>query len=248
MTVTPATEPHTRASDPARHRHRHHSPPPRRSGALALGVIFLLVTAALAAAVLARPARPVFQSVDDSWLRWMGGPHDGPYAAVAAVLNWLGGPLGVVVPVGLLVFLSVRKRWQSLLCLLTVYAVGNLLVVQALKFWVDRPRPADPLVRVDHGSFPSGHVAGTALLVVVVGVLFVPAAGRRVWWAAGAALTVAMMWSRTWLHAHWLSDTLAGATTGAGAALLLWWLFTPLLLREAEARRAASGEPPGHED
>jgi len=32
--------------------------------------------------------------------------------------------------------------------------------------------------------------------------------------------------------AHWLSDTFAGAVLGTGAALLLWWLFTPLLARD----------------
>lgn len=247
MTGTSATPLGASAPTPTRHRRR--SPAPPRSGVLALGALFLLVTAALAAAVLARPARPAFQSLDDIWLRWMGGPHDGPYAAVAAVLNWFGGPLGAVVPVGLLIFLAVQRRWPSLVCLLTTYVVGNMVVVQCLKFWVDRPRPDNPLVRVDHGSFPSGHVAGTALLVVVVGALFVPAERRRTWWAAGVVFTVAMMWSRTWLHAHWLSDTLAGATTGAGAALLLWWAFTPLLSRERDSRGAATPEAvPGHED
>jgi undecaprenyl-diphosphatase len=121
---------------------------------------------------------------------------------------------------------------------------------------VDRPRPAHPLVRVDHGSFPSGHSAGISLLVVVVGALLVPAARRRQWWIAGTVLTVAMMWSRTWLHAHWLSDTLAGAVAGAGAALVLWWLCTPLLARETPTSpgRATLGGPngrngpAGHED
>ncbi|MFG2328095.1 phosphatase PAP2 family protein [Streptomyces sp. NPDC048604] len=234
-TPTPTQVTPTPAPTPAASRRRP-SPTARRSGPLALGVLFLLVTAALAATVLARPERPVLQPLDDTWLRWMGGPHDGPYAVVAAALNWFGGPLGVVVPVGLLVFLAVRRRWPSLLCVLTAYLVGNFLVVQALKFGVDRPRPVDPLVRVDHGSFPSGHVAGTALLVVIAVALLVPAGRRRGWWAAGAALTLAMMWSRTWLHAHWLSDTLAGATTGAGMALVLWWAFTPLLNREGSAR------------
>jgi molybdopterin-guanine dinucleotide biosynthesis protein A len=125
-------------------------------------MLCLLVTAALAAVVLARPARPPFRGVDDVWLRWTGGPHDGPYAAVAAVLNWFGGPLGVVVPLGLLVVLAVRRRWPSLLCLLTTVIVGNIAVVQSLKFWVDRPRPDNPLVSrlrcVDDGLRLSGVV------------------------------------------------------------------------------------------
>lgn len=47
-----------------------------------------------------------------------------------------------------------------------------------------------------------------------------------------------MMWSRTWLHAQWLSDTVGGALAGAGACLLLWRAFAPLL--DAEAEHAAA--------
>ena len=218
--------------------------PPHRT-ALALGLFCLLATVALALVVHAHPERPPFQALDDCWLRWMGGPHSGVRMALATVLNWFGGPLGVVVPAALLVFLAVRRRWWSLLCLLTSYGVGDMLVVQVLKHLVDRPRPANPLVRVDHGSFPSGHAAGTALLVVMVGALLVPAPRRPMWWLGGTLFTLAMLWSRTWLRAHWLSDTLAGAMAGAGCALLLWWAFAPLLLREGDpAHRDTAAEQP----
>ncbi|WP_406180439.1 phosphatase PAP2 family protein [Streptomyces sp. NBC_01006] len=208
----------------------------RRPGILLLAVLLLGFAAALALTVRTDVANPPFQGADERWLEWMGGPHEGLPAAVAAVLDWFGGPLGVVVPLALLVFLLVRRRWVSAGFLLGVYLAGNMAVVQVLKHLVDRPRPANPMVRVDHGSFPSGHAAGAALLVVLVGVLLVPAARRRAWWAGGAVFTVAMMWSRTWLHAHWLSDTVAGAAAGAGAALLAWWAFSPALAREQGGR------------
>ncbi|WP_078988869.1 phosphatase PAP2 family protein [Streptomyces sp. WM6372] len=217
--------------------------PPRSPGTLLLAVLLLGSAAALALTVRTDVANPPFQGADERWLEWMGGPHEGLPAAVAAVLNWFGGPLGVVVPLALLAFLLVRRRWASAGFLLGVYLVGSMLVVQGLKHLVDRPRPANPMVRVDHGSFPSGHAAGAALLVVLVGVLLVPAARRRAWWAGGAVFTLAMMWSRTWLHAHWLSDTVAGAAAGAGAALLAWWAFSPALAREHDGRgRSAPAE------
>ncbi|MCC0099811.1 phosphatase PAP2 family protein [Streptomyces flavotricini] len=206
--------------------------PRRPPGTLLLAVLLLGSAAALALTVRADVVSPPFQGADERWLDWMGGPHEGFPAAVATFLNWFGGPLGVAVPLSLLVFLLVRGRWVSAGFLLGVYLVGNMLVVQGLKHLVDRPRPADPMVRVDHGSFPSGHAAGAALLVVLVGVLLVPAARRRAWWVGGTVFTLAMMWSRTWLHAHWLSDTVAGAAAGAGAALLAWWAFSPALARE----------------
>ncbi|MEU6947860.1 phosphatase PAP2 family protein [Streptomyces sp. NPDC046316] len=213
----------------------------RRPGVLVAGLLLLGVATLPALAIRPDPADPPFQDLDDQWLAWMGGPHDGPYAVLAAALNWFGGPLGVVVPLALLFFLLLRGRWVSVGFLLGVYLAGNLLVVQGLKHLVDRPRPENPLVRVDHGSFPSGHVAGAALLVVLVGVLLVPAARRRAWWLGGVVFTLAMMWSRTWLHAHWLTDTAAGAAAGAGAGLLAWWLCAPALAREAaRGRRGAA--------
>ncbi|WP_328296741.1 phosphatase PAP2 family protein [Streptomyces sp. NBC_00435] len=209
----------------------------RSTGMLALGAGLLGSAAVLALVVRQDVTRPPFQDFDDRWLTWMGGPHEGFPSAVAAGLNWFGGPLGSVVPLALLLLLVVRRRWVSAGFLFAAYMAGNMLVVQSLKHLVDRPRPADPLVRVDHGSFPSGHAAGAALLVVLVGALLVPAARRRAWWAGGALFTLAMMWSRTWLHAHWLSDTAAGAVAGAGTGLLAWWLCAPALTREAERPR-----------
>ncbi|MFC9294978.1 phosphatase PAP2 family protein [Streptomyces sp. NPDC057010] len=212
-----------------------------------LGVLLLGAAALSGLVVRSDVADPPFQRMDDRWLAWMGGPHDGPYAVLAAALNWFGGPLGVVVPLALLVLLLVRGRRVSAAFLFFVYVGGNMAVVQGLKHLVDRPRPEHPLVRVDHGSFPSGHAATAALLVVLVGALLVPAARRRAWWPAGAVFTLAMMWSRTWLHAHWLSDTVAGAAAGAGAGLLAWWLCRGALARERvrvhDRRGAAAGAP-----
>ncbi|MEC4572963.1 hypothetical protein [Streptomyces virginiae] len=56
---------------------------------------------------------PPFQGLDDRWLGRMGGPHDGPYMAVATVLNWFGGPVGAALPLALLVLLLVRRRLAS---------------------------------------------------------------------------------------------------------------------------------------
>jgi undecaprenyl-diphosphatase len=211
--------------------------PRRRVSVLTAGLLLLGAAALPAFVVRPDPTNPPFQGLDDQWLAWMGGPHDGPYAVLAAALDWFGGPLGVVVPLALLFSLLLRRRWASVGFLLGVYFAGNLLVIQGLKHLVDRPRPANPLVRVDHGSFPSGHAAGAALLVVLIGVLLVPAARRRAWWLGGTLFTLAMMWSRTWLHAHWLTDTAAGAAAGAGAGLLAWWLCAPALARESLRER-----------
>ncbi|MEV6680083.1 phosphatase PAP2 family protein [Streptomyces erythrochromogenes] len=259
----PAPTPHDRPGRPARpdglgcgrpdgsrRSRRPGASPVRRSrGLLVAGLLSLAAASAAALVVRSDITDPPFQRLDDRWLGWMGGPHDGPYLAAATALNWFGGPVGALLPLTLLFLLLFRRRWASAGFLLAAYLGGNMLVIQGLKHLVDRPRPADPLVRVDHGSFPSGHAATAALLVVVAGALLVPAARRRAWWCGGAVFTLAMMWSRTWLHAHWLTDTVAGAVAGAGAGLLTWWLFQPALARESarshDRRGAAAGADPG---
>ncbi|MBT2398178.1 phosphatase PAP2 family protein [Streptomyces sp. ISL-100] len=228
MSHTPVAAPDT----PVAATRRRSTPAPPGAGVVPLGIFCVLVTALLGITVHSDAAQPPFQGPDERWLGWMGGPHDGLYAAMAAVLNWFGGPLGVVVPVGLLIFLIMRKRRWSVFYLLATYLGGGMLVVQVLKYLVDRPRPENPMVRVDHGSFPSGHAAGAAMLVVMIGALLIPMARRRAWWVGGVLFTLAMMWSRTWLHAHWLSDTVAGAAAGAGTALLSWSIFRHKLALE----------------
>ncbi|MFF4391335.1 phosphatase PAP2 family protein [Streptomyces sp. NBC_00853] len=240
------TTPHGRPAGPHRSGgpgRRAGSGASRGRGVLVAGLLLLGAAVLPALVVRADAAHPPFQGLDDRWLIWMGGPHEGPYRVAAAALDLFGGPVGALLPLSLLILLLVRRRWVSAGFLLAATLGGNMLLVQGLKHLVDRPRPADPLVRVDHGSFPSGHAATAALLVVVLGVLLVPAARRRAWWIGGAAFTLATMWSRTWLHAHWLSDTAAGAAAGAGVGLVAWWLFGPALARErarAHDRRGAA--------
>ncbi|MEV3854885.1 phosphatase PAP2 family protein [Streptomyces sp. NPDC050095] len=196
---------------------------PHSRGLLVPGVLLVLLPVLIGAVVRAGVTDPPFQSLDDTWLRWMGGPHKGVAHGAAAALNWFGGPAGALVPLAATVLLFAFRRPRAALFVLAA-TVLTQVAVQALKHMVDRPRPAHPLVTVDHGSFPSGHAATMAVSVVAVAALL-PSAGRKVWWPVGVVLTLAMMWSRTWLHAHWLSDTGAGALAGAGVGLLVWWGF-----------------------
>jgi membrane-associated phospholipid phosphatase len=55
-------------------------------------------------------------------------------------------------------------------------------------------------------------------------------------------VTCAMMLARNWQHAHWLTDTVAGAATGAAVAVFTWWALSPLLDRERALREGAELE------
>src|SRR5690606_28731516 len=122
---------------------------------------------------------------------------------------------------------ALRRPWGAAYFL--VAEVASVAFVQVLKHLVGRARPEDILVLSDFGSFPSGHVANAATVAMALFVLF-----PRVWTAvAGAAWVVLMAFSRTYLGAHWLSDTVGGALIGAAAALLVAAAFAKPLRREA---------------
>ncbi len=54
-----------------------------------------------------------------------------------------------------------------------------------------------------------------------------------------------MMCCRTYLRAHWLTDTFESVAVASGIALVLWALFTPALARDRD-QRTPSGERHSH--
>ncbi|MRG61165.1 phosphatase PAP2 family protein [Agromyces sp. CFH 90414] len=164
----------------------------------------------------------------------------GPMGEVFALLmNWLGGGIvGVfVVPVlAAIVLIACRRPWGALYFI--VASAASAGVVQLLKHLFGRARPEDIMVVSDLGSFPSGHVANAATIAVAFAVI---APGFWVF-VAGAAYTVLMAISRTYLGAHWLTDTIGGFLVGAGVALLVWAALAGPLERERLAWTAWRSE------
>lgn len=177
-------------------------------------------------------ARDGVVAVDEAF---MGGlvERRGPlWDAPALVFDTIGaGVVGVfVVPVVVAVLLLLHRRpWGALYWVLA--SVVSAGVVQLLKNLLGRARPDQILVSADYGSFPSGHTANAATIAVVLGVLL-----RRTWvWVAGVAYVLAMVLSRTYLGAHWLTDTIGGALLGVGVAVVLLAPFARRLLHERGA-------------
>jgi membrane-associated phospholipid phosphatase len=158
---------------------------------------------------------------------------------VALVFNILGGGIIaiLVVPLGTAALLFVtRRRWAALYFLIAT--VLSAAIVQVLKQLFDRPRPTDILVQPDFGSFPSGHSANAALIAAALAIIF-----RRGWvWAAGIVYAVAMMLSRTYLGAHWISDTIGGLLIGIGVAFIVAAPFA-LKLRQERTLLEPEAEP-----
>lgn len=199
----------------------------RRRVPIVVGISAVAIAALLGWIIVLRIGE-VFE-IDEDWAEEIVALR-GPVGDLFAYgMNALGGGIvGVfVVPIGLAVVLLIcRRPWGALYFILASAASAG--VVQLLKQLFGRARPEDMIVLSDFGSFPSGHVANAATIAVAIGVI-VPRVGI---WIAGAVYTILMAISRTYLGAHWFTDTVGGLLVGAGVALLLWVVFAGPLERE----------------
>ena len=164
--------------------------------------------------------RSAVQRVDDRWLRLMVDVRSGPLTTIAKVFNVLG-LVYVIWPVRLAVagFLAVKRRWWHLTAFVSAVVLSEA-AIGTLKTVYDRPRPPGSLVEVSGGSFPSGHALAASATAVAIVIALFPEGPRRYWWGAVAvAFSLLMGLSRTYLAAHWLSDSIGGILLGTSIAL-----------------------------
>ncbi len=201
------------------------------------GVAALLLTVALGTLIALRD-KGLPLSIDNSWMAELIENRAPVWDLLALVMDSLGGGLiaTFVVPVLIIAALVLARRpWAAGYFLAASLVTGGL--VQLLKTVFGRTRPENVLTNLDFGSFPSGHVANAATMAVVLALLY-----PRVWvWAAGSVYTVVMMLSRTYLGAHWLTDTVGALLLGVGVAVVLW---APLAARLDGEHALARGRRP----
>ena len=180
----------------------------------------------------------IADEVDGEWMEDLLELRGSFGEAVSRMFDFLGGGWFAfwLVPIVVAVaFLLVRRPWAA--GIFVVVSAASAGLVQALKALFGRHRPDDILLDLTSAAFPSGHAANAATVATLLAVL-VPR-----WWVAvaGAVYVVLMALSRTYLGAHWLSDTVGGAVLGASVALAAWAMFAPRLRREHRRAPASFG-------
>jgi undecaprenyl-diphosphatase len=210
---------------------------------LVVTAMLVLVTAALFFAMATEAGQAWFQKIDDRFLEWMVAIQSPFLTAVAKVLSVMGGAL-VTFPVrlGVAGFLAWRRRWWHFAAFVSAIVLSEISI-SVLKNVYDRTRPPNPLVVTSGASFPSGHAVATSVTVIAMGIALFPPKGvhRWLWGIGGVLFSYLMALSRTYLHAHWLSDVLAGVLLGTTIAMVC------ALVVEA-FRHEEEGDPPGFVD
>lgn len=159
-------------------------------------------------------------------------PHTGPLFEVSAVATHIGDTivLASITLLGILLLLR-RGRFVDAGVLGFAYA-GEVLVVHGLKLLFARTRPGlvDGPYDAVCCAFPSGHATATAMVFMLLAVLFFDAHDRWRPWAEGVAIGMALVMAatRVVVGAHWPTDVVAGVGLGWGLAgsflLLRAWL------------------------
>lgn len=200
----------------------------RKTRALPWAFLAIIAVAGLGAYFFLVSTAPL--SIDTSWSSLARVSPGTTLFTIAAFLAELGTTAGVAACgaiVAALLFAIHQRREAA--AIITALFIG-VLMSQALKFWVDRPRPLDAVYAFTGSSYPSGHSMGAAALAISLAFAVsslhwhqranVSTGTVRVAWILAAAWILAMMWSRTALGVHWLSDTIAGALLGFAAAVI----------------------------
>ncbi|MDI2033663.1 phosphatase PAP2 family protein [Paenarthrobacter nitroguajacolicus] len=194
---------------------------------VASGLLLLGAFAVPGIMILVGQGDPAFNRVDTWWQAYSFTLHTTFWDGVNGVLNWVGyvGMLSCHAVLALVLLIWNRPRTAAFV---TVSGVVALALTQLAKAVVGRARPEGAKVLTDTGSYPSGHVSATTALLLVLAFLV----GR--WWMSSLAAlgVIAMMISRTYLSAHWLSDVLGGACLAAAVVILMWWRFRDACIQE----------------
>ncbi|MCZ4079945.1 phosphatase PAP2 family protein [Rhodococcus sp. H36-A4] len=194
----------------------------------ARGAIFSALGYAFAVLVLAVAVHSdgALTGADAPVAQWFVDHRSSTLDHLATAITIAGGPpetaaLGILVAV---VLIWRTKRYGPAVVVLATVAAASFLC-SALKLIVGRDRPPlsmQLMLETDH-SFPSGHVTGSAALLMMIALIAsarCPTAARVLFLAITLAITVIVACTRMYLGVHWLTDVCAGALIAAAMVTL----------------------------
>jgi membrane-associated phospholipid phosphatase len=186
------------------------------------GVALLGAGAAVTIAVVLPGRSAVVQQVDERWYRFVQRHRHVVLGQVSRVLDVaLGTTVDWTVRIGVTGLLVRQRRWRALASWATTIALGEVSI-GPVKSRIERPRPLEPLTQTSMTSYPSGHaIAAATTCPGIVLALLPPGPRRERWLDAAVAVAAVTALSRTYLNAHWLSDTIGGFCLGTGFSLLV---------------------------
>lgn len=200
---------------------------PRRAVALIVGIVAAVAFVALSFVIYGDNRQPL--PADVWWHALMLATLTTFGVVMAFVPSTVGGTIGMIVIAVVLVVVFVwRKRPWDAANIAT--AIALVVAIGApMSYIVARVRPDDSLAESTATSYPSGHTAVATTVVVTLALLL------RKWylWVGGIVWVLWMMWARTYLHAHWLSDVFAGLLEGIAVATLVWCAYEAIRARRA---------------
>lgn len=209
----------------------------RGTGAIVVGAAATLAFVALRAVVALGGHEPL--DVDLWWHDLMVELTSDVWVVVAWVPAVVGGTVGMIVVGALLIAAFLWRGRRRDAATLAIAMVAVVAIGATMAAVIGRTRPADSLAESVATSFPSGHTAVATTVVVVLALVL-----RRRWvWVVGAVWVLLMMWSRTYLHAHWLSDVVAGMLEGVAVATFVWACVTAIRARRLAQARTSSDNP-----
>lgn len=215
----------------------------------AAGIVLLALTAAFAAVTNDHPG-PFAVTADRAWLSVLVHSRDGFLTGTAKTISFAAAPAGWYVVAGviaLFLFFARKRRVGAIFIGAAVLLTSG--ASQLIKHLVLRPRPPHPLVPADLGSFPSGHVITTLAAGLALALVLARPGHRRVPFILVAVATLIMIWTRTYLGEHWLSDTVESVLVAAGMVVTGWAFAGRFAEREAGRAAGAGGcdgpPPPG---
>lgn len=187
----------------------------------------IAVVSAIALTVFADVGEDVAErsttQIDNAVRAWFVG-HQSPLVyKIALVITWIGSPLAMVlVAIGAGAWFYRRRGRGQAGVVVAAPAVGGLIsgVVKAL---YGRARPAGAaLLNQNTYSFPSGHAATSAAVVVTL--CYVMARERMISWptaiVVGGGIPLLVGLSRLYLDVHWFTDVVGGWTAGLFVAAM----------------------------